>query len=183
MKHRKTIIAGIDSKQIRLDFFSLKPGEPYNNLKKSYVVFICCFDFLKTGSAVSIFEKYSKKDDRYLGDECYTVIVNATSEELGINEGLKNLFSYMLTQEVPEGDEKLQIMDEAIKMHNTGEELAKMMTLEDKMVIEYEKGIEVGIEKGKSELIIEMHKNGMPIEQIATYTKLAIEEVSSIIKG
>ncbi|KAB2460918.1 Rpn family recombination-promoting nuclease/putative transposase [Bacillus sp. CH126_4D] len=46
-----------------------------------------------------------------------------------------------------------------------------------------QKGIEKGIEKGKMQLIRGMHKNGMPIEDIAKFTNLHIEEIRNILQS
>ncbi|TXR63090.1 ATPase, partial [Bacillus sp. AR18-7] len=44
------------------------------------------------------------------------------------------------------------------------------------------KGKEEGIEQGKLQLIRGMRKNGMPIEDIAKFRKLSIEEIQEIIQ-
>ncbi len=46
-----------------------------------------------------------------------------------------------------------------------------------------QKGIEKGIEKGKIQLIRGMYKNGMPIEDIAKFTNLSIEEIRNILQA
>lgn len=45
-----------------------------------------------------------------------------------------------------------------------------------------QKGIEKGIEQGKIQLIRGMHKNGMPIKDIAKFTNLPIEEIQEILE-
>ncbi|MFJ7819636.1 hypothetical protein ACIQYX_28155, partial [Bacillus toyonensis] len=40
-----------------------------------------------------------------------------------------------------------------------------------------------GIETGKMQLIRGMHKNGMPIEDIAKFTNLRIEEIRNILQA
>ncbi|PEZ06887.1 ATPase [Bacillus sp. AFS018417] len=44
-----------------------------------------------------------------------------------------------------------------------------------------EEGLEEGLEKGKFQLIRGMHKNGMPLEDIAKFTGLSTEEVRKIL--
>ncbi len=43
-------------------------------------------------------------------------------------------------------------------------------------------GKKEGIEEGKIQLIRGMHKNGMPIEDIAKFTNLHLEEIESILQ-
>ncbi len=45
------------------------------------------------------------------------------------------------------------------------------------------KGMEKGIEEGQMQLIRGMHKNGMPIENIARFTNLRIEEIQEILQS
>lgn len=45
----------------------------------------------------------------------------------------------------------------------------------------YTSQLQKGIEKGKIQLIHDMHKNGMPIEDIAKFTSLDIEEIRNIL--
>lgn len=44
-------------------------------------------------------------------------------------------------------------------------------------------GMEKRIEEGKMQLIRGMHKNGMPVEDIARFTNLRIEEIQKILKS
>lgn len=44
-----------------------------------------------------------------------------------------------------------------------------------------EEGIEKGIEQGKVQLIRGMHKNGMPLEDIARFTGLSTEKIRKIL--
>ncbi len=45
------------------------------------------------------------------------------------------------------------------------------------------KGLKRGLKKGKIQLIRGMHKNGMPIEDIAKFTSLDIEEIRNILQA
>ncbi len=65
------------------------------------------------------------------------------------------------------------LMDEAAKFaHAEQQGIKKGM----------EKGMEKGIEERKMQLIRGMHKNGMPIEDIARFTNLRIEEIRNILQ-
>ncbi|MBJ8032036.1 histidine kinase [Bacillus cereus group sp. N21] len=44
-----------------------------------------------------------------------------------------------------------------------------------------QKGREEGIEQGKVQLICGMHKNGMPLEDIAKFTGLSTEEIRKLL--
>ncbi|MES1051558.1 Rpn family recombination-promoting nuclease/putative transposase [Bacillus thuringiensis] len=47
----------------------------------------------------------------------------------------------------------------------------------------FKQGMEKGIEEGKMQLIRGMHKNRMPIEEIARFTNLRIEELQEILQS
>ncbi len=45
----------------------------------------------------------------------------------------------------------------------------------------FKEGLEKGLEKSKAQLIRGIHKNGMPLEDIAKFTDLSIEEIRKIL--
>ncbi|PEN62345.1 hypothetical protein CN545_30015 [Bacillus toyonensis] len=47
----------------------------------------------------------------------------------------------------------------------------------------YTSQLQKGIEEGKMQLIRGMHKNGIPIEDIARFTNLRIEEIQEILQS
>ena len=46
-----------------------------------------------------------------------------------------------------------------------------------------QEGIEEGIEEGKMQLIRGMHKNGMPLEDIAKFTGLKVADIQQFLQG
>ena len=52
-----------------------------------------------------------------LGDECYTVIVNATSKDLDVSTELRNLLDYMMTENVADGDDILTQVDNDVEFY------------------------------------------------------------------
>ena len=71
-----------------------------------------------------------------------------------------------------EAREKL-LLDEQAKLAHAREE-----GLEEGM----EKGLEKGLEEGKIQLIRSMYENGMPLDDIAKFTGLSIEEVERVMR-
>ncbi|SFI05844.1 conserved hypothetical protein (putative transposase or invertase) [Bacillus sp. 71mf] len=70
-----------------------------------------------------------------------------------------------------EAREKI-LLDEQAKIAHTREEGIQKSKKE---------GIEQGIEQGKIQLIRGMHKNGMPLEDIAKFTGLSTEEIRKLL--
>lgn len=164
-----------------LDVDELKRGESYNSLKANYVIFLCCFDYFSSGSAVYKFEMIDKKRLLPLGDECYTVIVNATSKDLDVSTELRNLLDYMMTENVADGDDILTQVDNDVEFYNSGKGLTKIMTLYEQMQYEYNKGLEQGVKQGEKKIISSMLNKGMTAEKIAEITGVSVEEIKLLI--
>ena len=49
------------------------------------------------------------------------------------------------------------------------------------IILNYQKGIEAGIEQSKKEIVISMYHDEVPLETIAKYTNLTINEIKKII--
>ena len=119
------------------------------------------------------------------------------------NLDLLNIVMLGLAKELPEHDEMYEL-------HRLlGALLSKELTIDQKLTIigdEYdipveenfrrdvnimcnlsqgikEDGIAIGLAEGKARIILNMHKNGLTAEQIATYTGTDIDDVIAIIEG
>ena len=62
--------------QAELDVSSLKPGENYQQLKPSYIIFICTFDPFGKGLYRYVFEEYCKEAELPLGDGTQKIFLN-----------------------------------------------------------------------------------------------------------
>ncbi len=146
-----------------MDVDSLKPGQDYNELKQSYVIFLCSFDACGLGRPMYQFEMVDLGNDLKLGDETYTIILNAKADESLTPEPMRSLFRYMNEQTVSD-DSLIRRIDESVENWNTGEGLRQIMTLEQEILIrenrKYKEGLEageqIGIEKGRKEGQIKM---------------------------
>lgn len=73
----------------------IKKGERYNQLKPSYVIFICTFDFYGLDQAIYSFENYDMRNSLPYGDNSYKIIVNTTCSEESTPPELKAFFDYI----------------------------------------------------------------------------------------
>lgn len=87
-----------------LDIKMLKKGEDYRDLKPSFIIFICCFDYYGRGEPIYCFPRYDPKLNLLFGDESYIIFLNTKCPEEKVPEGLKSLFAYINEQEVTEED-------------------------------------------------------------------------------
>ncbi len=129
----------------------LTAGEDYQNLKETYVIFLCPFNPLITEQqrAVGHYQMISEEGD-CLNDGTHTLILNASGE-------LKGIFQLVLRQPASFGQLGAQIMDkiDEIKHSKTGGR--KYMELTGAFWQDArEAGIKIGERKGTDETIIKL---------------------------
>ena len=155
--------------QAEMDVSSLKPGEDYNSLQLSYVIFICAFDPFGEGLYRYTFEERCMERDIGLGDGTKKIFLNMRGEnDKEVPEVLIHFLKYM---EESTSEYVSTITDEPIvRLHEKVTELkkrrkleARYMTLEEWMKSQsraereaatkeaMEKGMAEGIEKGRAE--------------------------------
>lgn len=108
--------------QAEMDVASLKPGDSFNDLHPSYVIFICTFDPFGKGLYRYTFEERCLECDISLGDETRKIFLNTKgTNEVDIPEELVHFLEYMeqSTDEYVSG-----VTDEAIiQLHEKVTEL------------------------------------------------------------
>ena len=79
-----------------IDINILDKGGYYKNLKKSFVIFICTFDYYKKDRYMYTFKNQCQEDSSiYLKDETTAIVLNTTGTVGEINEELKSVLRYM----------------------------------------------------------------------------------------
>lgn len=82
--------------QVMIDLNLLQKGEDYNQLKKSYVIFICTEDIFQKKRAIYTFENLCLQEPEiHLGDETVKVFLNPVSEMEDIGQELRNFLTYI----------------------------------------------------------------------------------------
>ena len=106
--------------------------------------------------------------------------VLAADEETQYDESAKRLlgalFSQVLTQE-----ERLELLDKEYNIpieDSIRKDVSVMCNLSQGIK---EAGIAEGMEKGKAEVVLNMHNNGFTLEQIVIATGMNIEEIKAVI--
>ena len=180
-----------------LDINRLKRGEDYNELKPSYVIFICLYDEMGIDEPVYSFQMFDKRYSLPLNDESYTVILNASCSAGKVPENLRPLFEYLKTGDTVTEDDFIRRIDAKVREFQDDEEVKRMMSVEDEMRLIYEsrleqakkqileqgleQGIEQGIEQGleikAQEMARAMKSDNKPVEEISKYTGLSKEEI------
>ena len=97
-----------------IDLNIIDKGENYKELKKSYVIFICCFDPFGTGRYMYTFKRQSQEEPGiFLGDETESIILNVNGSVGNINSELRSTLAYMSGKTPDDGYTKT--LDKAVK--------------------------------------------------------------------
>ena len=165
-----------------LDF--LEQGQPYENLKPSYVIFICTFDHFNMDEPVYFFRSWDVEKGLPLDDLSYTIVLNTKCSPEKVPEALKPFYEYLNDPKKNEASELTRMIDERVRKFNSDEWRKKYMTFEYILNEHKREGEAIGFEKGAAQKQREIAKNlkqaGIPVEVIAENTGLSAEEVEAL---
>lgn len=117
------------------DVKMLRKGEAYKDLKPSFVIFLCCFDFFGLDAPVYEFQRFEPKLNLPLGDESFIIILNSKCSKEKAAENLRSLFRYINESEVTPGDRFVETVHERVEALQESEEVKNVMTLEEEFRI------------------------------------------------
>ena len=169
-----------------LDF--LEQGQSYENLKPSYVIFICTFDRFKRDEPVYFFRSWDVEKGLPLDDLSYTIVLNTKCSPEKVPEALKPFYEYLNDPKKNQASELTRMIDERVRKFNSDGWRKKYMTFEYMLNERERKGLELGIEQGRSEgeakkqheIAKNLKLDGIPMDVIAKNTGLTLEEVEKL---
>ena len=141
------------------DIYFLEKGHSYSELKDSYIIMICPFDYFNKGRHIYTFTNRCKEDNSLeLGDGSTKIILNAvgTMDDIDDRPELKAFLDYVVG--IKSGDEYIQKLDRAVQKARMNKEwrreymTLKMRDLENQ---------EIGMEKGQQETLVASIKSVM----------------------
>ena len=176
--------------QSMIDIDAIMKGEPYKNLKDSYILFICKTDPFMTenekgyGLPCYTFKNICiENGDVDLDDKSIKVIYNASAYEQEKNERIRKFLKYVSTNEPGEDDftKRLSATVEMIKENDKFRSDYAAMNLHDYDITTMAK--EAGIEEGREQGLAEGERNNAIENAInALRMKLSPEQVSQITR-
>ena len=174
--------------QANMDLDFLNEGHKYRELPRSYVIFICTYDYIGADLPVYYFEKFDRQNFLQFGDEAYSIILNTACSPEKVPEPLKALFEYINDPTKGFGDALVDDIDRQVSRFNTDEWRRRHMTLQELMDRNYEQGLEQGRAEGESfgkeqmrfEMARSMKEDGEDAERIAKYTGLPTDEIKKL---
>ena len=165
-----------------IDVDSLLRGNPYDQLKKSFVIFICNFDLCGDGFPVYESQTVWKQNGKETGDEQVKIVYNIGAFEKADNPKLKALLQYLSTETVTDETRDLAEKVAAFKRHfpDGRPHMKYELDLYDKWCEGKEEGIKEGrkegikegLDKGILQTAAAALKQGVPPETVAAFTGL-----------
>ena len=159
--------------QALMDIDCLEKGGKFKDLKNTYVVFICTFDYLGLGEPMYVVESYIRKNDLHFNDGTSKILLNK----------LRSFYEY-INDPTKVGSKLIEGIDERIQKYNTPEWRERLVTLEYMIAEAKEEGIAEGEASGRAAEKIEMARamknDKEPIDKIIKYTGLSKEKIEKI---
>ena len=184
--------------QAHIDVNQLERGQYYDELRPSYVIFICTFDPFGKSLYRYSFRNVCREDGEVeLQDEAYKLFFNTKGTRGEIPEALKEMLAYINNpEEYPVEESKLKLihrLDEAVETAKMSEDWRRAyMTYQTHLRDAQLEGIAIGRKEGRQEGRLEGRKEGLleaakamlqghlPVEQIVRITGLSQEDVQKL---
>lgn len=170
--------------QGNIDLDCINKGQNYNQLVKTYIIFICTFDLFKKGRHKYTFESICLEDNNIrLNDETQKIILNTKGLMNDLDEELLEFLEYVeksneYTVKNTKGNLVKHIHEKVQKVKNDASMEVEFMTLLER---DREK-IEEGREEAKIEDVKNFLKLGVSIDIVIQATGLSKEKVEQIIE-
>ena len=163
---------------IDLDF--LEQGQPYKELKPSYVIFICTFDHFNMDEPVYFFRSWDVEKGLPLDDLSYTIILNTKCSPEKVPEALKSFYDYLNDPRKNQASELTRMIDERVRKFNSDEWRKKYMTFEYILNEHKREGFEKGAAQEKRKIAKNLKDLGVGTAEIIKATGLSAEEVEEL---
>ena len=173
-----------------LDMNTLNPGEPFEKLPETYVIFITRNDILGYNRPICHINRKVEEENEPFEDREHIIYVNSKKQEdteLGRLmhdlhcKNAKDMHSDILSSRVYELKETEEGVKEMCKdmeeIYSEGMEKG----MESGRLLGLEEGEYIGAEKKAKEMVQSFAKMGFPVQQIAEAAKVTVEVVQSWI--
>lgn len=138
-----------------MDNDALKKGEPYKNLRRTYVIFICKFDPFDKGLGKYTFSARCNEDNSLLlNDEINTVFVNTEGDRHKVSRELANIMEYISTGQAE--DEYTRRLDEVVESLRSDDGKERLYMTYHQTIMEHEElarqqALQQGIKQGEKQ--------------------------------
>ncbi len=184
--------------QAHLDIHQLQRGQHYDQLRPSYVIFICTFDPFGEGQYRYTFRNVCQELPLELNDGTYKLFFSTVGTKGEVSDGLKEILRYIndpkhyeidgtmprLIERIDQAVNEAKMSDEwrraymTYQIHQRDAELRGIAIGEKRGE---QRGIAIGEKRGILETSKKMLQAGMIVQDVARITGLSLEEVKSLI--
>ena len=188
-----------------IDVDSLLRGNPYDRLKKSFVIFICNFDLC--GDGFPVYESVTtwRQNGKETGDGQVKIVYNMNAFEKAEDPKLKALLRYLsggtvtdetrglaekvaaFKRQFPDGRPHMKYELDLYDKWCEGKEEGIKEGLREGIRAGRKEGLSEGIQKGRDEGVLRTAaaalKQGVPIETVAAFTGLPQTRLEELQRG
>ena len=177
--------------QAMIDMAETEKGQDYQDLKESYIIFICTFDPFKRENPMYTFRNLCiENKELELEDKTTKIFLNSKGKTETLDTDIAAFLKYV-NGKAAEGTFTKEIDQEVIRVKRHDETRREYMTYERelkqwkrKCLAEGQaKGLAKGKEKVRKETILNLAQIHMPKETIAQVTRSSIAYVEKVIQN
>ncbi|QNQ83682.1 Rpn family recombination-promoting nuclease/putative transposase [Lactobacillus sp. PV037] len=135
--------------QSRMDTFALDSGSTYNELKKTYIIFLCMFDYFNQGKAIYTFHEYEDSNKGLQLDTASTkIIVNGAATYVENNSKLLSIIKLMQGKSDFSNKYIDYALEKIAQINNDPKKRRAIMEYETRLLEREQYGEQKGIKQG-----------------------------------
>ncbi len=154
VSHTKELAKRSRYYQSMIDLQLIDKGQLYDELKRSYVIFICPFDLYGKGRHIYTFENICKEDGSIsMGDEAVKIFLNAKGTLDDVSDELEAFLDYVAGKKPK--DAYVERLEEAVKEAKKNREWRhEYMTL----LMRDQENVKIGEKRGEEKMLMLMER-------------------------
>ena len=165
-----------------IDLNITSKGKDYNELKESYIIFICTFDVFGDDRHIYTFENVCIENSNVrLGDGVHKIFLCANSKKDDCSPKLKEFLDYFANK-IPSGEFSRKLDDAVEESKKEKKWRQSYMTLQEKYREKYQEGQDDGRESTIVLLVSKLLSKHKSVEEVADLLDLDIDRVKEIEK-
>ncbi len=159
-----------------IDLQLIDKGRHYNELNRSYIIFICLFDVFGRGRHIYTFENICKEDNSIsMGDETTKIFLNTEGTLNDVSEELKAFLDY--TAGKKSEDSYVKKLEEAVKKAKRNREWRhEYMTL----LMRDQENQKIGEVRGQEKMIVNALNTTRSVKQTSFILQVSEQEVRKV---
>ena len=165
-----------------IDGDKLKPGQHYNTLGESIIIFICPFKFKYNRHFYSFHERCDQEHDFILETGVTKIFLSTKGTVDDVTADIKAFLDYVDAGII--SGNFVRELDDAVQLVKSNRKAMKeFMTYEMALLESRIEGEQRGRKEERESVALNMLRSGMSIEKIEEFTKLSIERIKELAKN